>query len=62
MYLTIYVAVLFIVRAGDAAIYLILTKYTGCIFYAVSEHCSCHSMSQRMQDFCAIKLACSGIR
>ena len=34
MYLTLYVAVLSIVRAGDPAIYRTLTKYTGCIFYA----------------------------
>ena len=61
-YLTLYVAVLSIVGANDPAIYLILTKYTGCIFYAVPEHCSCHGMSRRMQDFCAIMLPCSGIR
>jgi hypothetical protein len=34
MYLTLYVAVISIVRAVDQAIYRTLTKYTGCTFYA----------------------------
>ena len=33
---------------------------TGCLFYRVCEHGSCHGTSRNMQTFCAKKLPCSG--
>lgn len=37
-----------------------LTLSTGCPFYRVTEHGSCHGMSRRTQAFYEIKQPCQG--